>query len=273
MTIAPSTPIAPKLIGFTTAIADYPALKAEVGPSGVRRIYYDNIPLDGIGSLQKSGAVAEAVADHQLPVVSYKVASVDDLIAGVYDRHMTATRKWLDSFASPVAATFWHEPHGDVDPAKFRAASARFLGLMKAPYVAVGPILNGWLLDNATNTAVFETYLDDNLLAGWDFVAVDSYQNGSAEKPGTKLPGRAVSLLHAVLQRRGFPDKPIGVGEYNALTPEALADAGEKFLSHPNVWFAVAWAGVAKSTGIDWDLRGDKLTAFKATKSDPRSAQ
>ena len=54
---------------------------------------------------------------------------------------------------------------------------------MKAPDIAVGPILNGWLLDH--RVADFASYTTPSLLKPWDFVAVDSYQNGTARTPAS----------------------------------------------------------------------------------------
>ena len=117
-----------------------------------------------------------------------------------------------------------------MDPADFRAGSQKFMDLMKAPDIAVGPILNGWLLDR--QTATFASYTSPSLLSQWDFVAVDSYQNGTAESPGKLMPARAVPLLENWMDAQGFPDKPLGLGEYNGHTAAAIAAAGQAYLVH-----------------------------------------
>jgi hypothetical protein len=200
-----------------------------------------------------------------MPVISYKVPDVKTLISGGYDTWLKSTRTYLDSLNVPVTATFWHEPHGDMDPADFRAGSQKFLTLMKAPDISVGPILNGWLLDNKVST--FASYTSPSLLSQWDFVAVDSYQSGTAANPGDKLPARAIPLLAKWMDGQGFPTKPIALGEYNGHTAAAIAAAGEAILSTPEVWFGLAWNSDTETYS---PLTGDRLTQFKKTKSDTR---
>ena len=259
--------ITPKVIGSTTSADNSDALVKQLGSCGVEaRRVYAQLRSDG---RSKSTLIEEIIADGMMPVVSYKVPSVSAMIGGAYDQWMTNAKNYLNRLGVQVTATFWHEPHGDVSPAKFRTASQKFLNRMKATNIAVGPILNGWLMD--ANVPTFESYTNRALLTEWDFVAVDTYQNGTNAHPGNKLPGRAVPALASWLDSKGFPNKPIGVGEYNGLTASAIQHAGEIFLSTPEVWFALVWSGVANSTGIDWNLAGDKLKAFKATKADTRA--
>jgi len=270
---APISPILPKIIGMSTEPGAYDDLLTRVGPDGVeaRRIYFPDITADGRGAAFQNDLLMDTINSGQMPVISYKVKSISGLINGSYDAALDATREYLNGLGVQVTATFWHEPHGDMAPADFRAASQRFVDHMKAPNVAVGPILNGWLLDSATNTAKFETYMDNTLLTAWDFVAVDTYQDGTNASPGTKMPGRAVTLLAAMLDRKGFPDKPIGVGEYNGLTADTVKSAGEIMLSTPEVWFALLWSGVGNSSGTDWSMDDADVSAYKLTKDDNRA--
>ncbi len=190
----------------------------------------------------------------------------DTLISGGYDAWLTATRNYLDSLNVQVTATFWHEPHGDMEPAQFRAGSQKFLTLMKAPDIAVGPILNGWLLDRQVST--FASYTSPSLLSQWDFVAVDSYQNGTQAAPGKLMPARAVPLLENWMDAQGFPDKPLGLGEYNGHTAAAIKAAGAAILSTPEVWFGLAWNS---NTETYSPLVGDRLAEYKKTKADARA--
>jgi hypothetical protein len=66
----------------------------------------------------------------------------------------------------------------------------------------------------------------------------------------------------------GHPDKPIGLGEYNGFTAEAVAEAGEVILSTPDLWFAAVWNSTA---GNHVPLEGDRITAFQRTKADARA--
>ena len=54
----------------------------------------------------------------------------------------------LASYGRPTAVTFWHEPYGDMTGAQYVAASKQLLPHFKRGELRVGPILNGWLLDN-----------------------------------------------------------------------------------------------------------------------------
>jgi hypothetical protein len=258
---------AAKIIGMSAPSNLWGQRIKEVGSCGVeaRRIFAS---LQSDGRAQ-STLIEQAKSAGMMPVISYKVANVDTLINGGYDSWLKATRTYLDGLNVPVTVSFWHEPHGDMDPAKFRAGSQKFLDLMKSsttPEIKVGPILNGWLLDN--KVADFASYTSKSLLTQWDFVAVDSYQSGTMSNPGSKLPARAVPLLASWLDQQGFPDKPIGLGEYNGFTAAAIKAAGEAILSTPEAWFGLAW----NSTGDRYaPLTGDRITAFQATKADARA--
>jgi hypothetical protein len=258
---------APKIIGMSAPSNLWSQRIKEVGGCGVeaRRIFA-SLQSDG---KSQSTLIAQTKAAGMMPVISYKVANVNTLINGGYDSWLKATRTYLDGLDIPVTVSFWHEPHGDMAPADFRAGSQKFLDLMKSsttPEIKVGPILNGWLLDN--RVADFASYTSTSLLTQWDFVAVDSYQSGTVTNPGSKLPARAVPLLATWLDKQGFPNKPIGLGEYNGFTAAAIKAAGEAILSTPEAWFGLAW----NSTGDRYaPLTGDRITAFQATKADPRA--
>lgn len=236
----------------------------EVGATGVtaRRIFADLTPT-GTDQLR---LIREAVADGLLPVISYKVPDPAVLASGGYDAWLANLRTELTGLGTDVTATFWHEPYGDMDPATFRAASLRFLEGVDAPSIAVGPILNGWLLDRKVST--FASFTDAELLRRWEFVAVDSYQSGTPSAPGPAMPARAIPLLEQWMDSVGHPDKPLGLGEYNGFSAEAVAGAGETILSTPEVWFACIWNSTA---GNHIPLEGDRITAFKRTKADPRA--
>jgi hypothetical protein len=236
----------------------------EVGANGVkaRRVF---------ASLSSSGSsllplIRETIADGMMPVISYKVPDPATLANGGYDEWLRALRSQLTALGAPVTATFWHEPNGDMDPAVFRAASLRFFELVDAPSIAVGPILNGFLLDRRVSD--FAAFTDANLLDKWEFVAVDSYQSGSVEAPGSSLPARAVPLLASWMDSVGHPDKPLGLGEYNGFSADAMTEAGEAILSTPELWFGLAWNSQGDSYA---PLEGDRITAFQRTKADTRA--
>ena len=204
-----------------------------------------------------------------IPVVSYKVPNPTTLANGGYDTWLATLRTQLNNLGAPVTATYWHEPHGDMDPAIFRAGSLKFFAAVDSPTIAIGPILNGWLLDRRVND--FAAYTDANLLKKWEFVGVDSYQEGSSTAPSnTLLPARAVPLLANWLDTQGVPDKKIVLGEYNGFTGPAITQAGEWILSTPELWIGNVWNVDHTTFSV---LTGTRLTAFKATKADYRAAR
>jgi hypothetical protein len=260
----PAEPGTPKVIGMSAPANLWDARIQEVGTNGVRarRIFAD---LSESGSSQLP-LIRKAIADGMTPVISYKVPNPATLANGGYDTWLATLRTQLNDLNAPVTATFWHEPHGNMDPAVFRAASLKFFNGVDSPDIAVGPILNGWLLDR--RVAEFASYTDANLLNKWEFVAVDSYQSGTPTNPGTDMPARAIPLLENWMDSVGHPDTPLGLGEYNGFSAKAIADAGEILLSTPEVWFGLAWNSTA---GAYVPLTGDRITAFQNTKADPRA--
>lgn len=260
----PAGPYAQHVIGMSAPANLWDQRVSEVGADHLnsRRIFGE---LTSTGTSQLP-LIREAIADGMTPVISYKVPNVDSFIAGDYDAWMVNLRRELVALNANVTVTFWHEPHGDMDPAKFRAASLRFFNAVDAPSIAVGPILNGWLLDR--RVADFASYTDATLLDKWEFMGVDSYQEGTASNPSsTLLPARAVPKVAAWLDTQGQPDMPIVLGEYNGFSGAAMAQAGEYILSTPELWIANVWNVDHTTFSV---LTGERLTAFRATKSDPR---
>ena len=265
----PAAPVAAKVIGMSAPVDKWDARIKEVGAAGVRsrRIFAD---LSASGSSQLP-LIRQAIADGMIPVISYKVPNPTTFANGGYDAWLATLKSQLNALGAPVTATYWHEPHTDMTPAVFRAGSQRFLDVVQGPDVAVGPILNGWLMDNmkATTRANFDEYTSPALLAAWDFVGVDSYQAGTATAPnGALLPARAVPKLATWLDAQGFPDKKIVLGEYNGFTASAIQQAGEWILSTPELWIGNVWNTDHSTFSA---LTGDRISAYQATKSDPRA--
>jgi hypothetical protein len=260
----PATPVAPKTIGMSAPSNLWNQRISEVGAKGVKaRRIFATLSSSGSSSLP---LIKASIADGMMPVISYKVPSVNTMISGGYDAWLAKLRTQLVGLNAPVTATFWHEPHGDMTPAQFRAGSLKFFNIVDAPSIAVGPILNGWLLDNRVGD--FASYTGATLLNKWEFVAVDSYQSGTAANPGPLMPARAIPLLENWMDSVGHPNKPLGLGEYNGFSAKAIAEAGERLLSTPEVWFGLAWNSQGGSYA---PLTGDRITAFQKTKADARA--
>lgn len=277
--ITTSTPAtALKIIGMSAPANLWDQRVAEVGAAGLtaRRIFAD---LTSNGRDQES-LIDDAVADGLMPVVSYKLPRdgngdyrITDALAGVFDPWVNALGNFLDSLGVQVAVIFHHEPRGDLSPSDFVALNKRFTPLVrKSADIRVGCFINGFLLDgSASAKAEFASYSDMALLNLWDWFGIDAYHGGTPTDPDpVKTPGSRIRLTADWLAARGLPDKPVGIGEYNGYTAAAIADAGEALLSEPSVWFGNVWNAQGTTST---PLTGDRLTAFKATKADPRAAQ
>ena len=109
----PTSPMPVKVVGMSAPSNLWNQRITEVGACGVeaRRVFAS---LQSDGKAQ-STIIKQAVSAGMMPVISYKVGNVDTLISGGYDAWLTATRNYLDSLNVQVTATFWHEPHGDMD--------------------------------------------------------------------------------------------------------------------------------------------------------------
>ena len=259
-------PSALKVIGMSAPASSWATRLAEVGPAGVnaRRIYAD---LTAAGNDQAS-LISAAITAGMMPVISYKVplASVATLAAGGLDSWLAALKAYLVGLGTTVAVAFWHEPADDMPGADYCAGAQRFVDRVKAPTVKVGPVLNGWLLDNQVTT--FETYTTPALLNAWDWFGIDTYHSGTQAAPGATIPSDRMPPLLAFLASKGKATMPVGIGEYNGYTAAALAQSGEVWLSTPTLWFACVWNNTGGKGVI---LSGDRLAAYKATKADPRA--
>ncbi len=253
------------LIGMSAMPEMWQRKVAEVGPGlSARRIFADL----GSGATSQLELVEEAHAAGMLPVISYKVGGdVAGAISGRFDAVAEEAARRLAAFGRPMAVTIWHEPYKDMSGAEFAALHQRLMPLFKRGQLKVGPILNGWLLDN--QVAAFESFCPDPLFDLWDFFAIDTYEAGTMEAPGSQKPGDRIPALSRYLRSRGH-DLPIGVGEYNGYSAETIKAAGEALLTTPNVWFGCLWNVTG---GVGHELTGDRLEAFRTTLADPRAGR
>jgi len=234
------------------------------GHLGARRIYADLAA--GPGSQIR--LVEEAHAAGMLPVISYKVGGdAAGAARGKYNKVAREAAARLASFGKPTAVSFWHEPYGDMSGAQYAAASKQLLPFFRRGRLKVGPVLNGWLLDNKVST--FASYCPDELFHLWDWFGIDTYESGTMSAPGPRKPGERIPALRRYLRSRGRPRLPIGVGEYNGYSAQSIAHAGEALLSTRNVWFGCVWNSTG---GKGYALSGARLTAFQRTLRDRRAA-
>lgn len=259
------TKVGTPLIGMNAPANVWAQRVSEVGPGlGARRIFADLAK----GPNSQIKLVEEAHAAGLLPVISYKVGGdAAGAASGRFNAVAEQAAAKLASFRRPTAVTFWHEPHNDLSAEQYVAASKQILPAFKRGRLRVGPFLNGWLLDNQVST--FATYCPDELFELWDWMGIDTYETGTMASPGKYKPADRVFALSEYVASRGFADMPLGVGEYNGYTADAIADAGEALLSTPNVWFGCVWNTTG---GVGYQLTGDRLEAFRSTLADPRCA-
>ncbi len=213
----------------------------EVGADGVtaRRIFAD---LSACGSSHLS-LIRQSIDDGMMPVISYKVPDPTMLASGGYDGWLSVLKAQLDALDAPVTATYHHEPHGDMEPAVFRAASLRFVDRRQHPEH------RGWSHPQRMAARPSGVHLRDltdaTLLNKWEFVAVDSYHSGTVTTPARPCPPVRSRCGSTGWTPWDYPNKPLGVGEYNGFSAAAVAEAGETMLATPELWFGMAWNSTA----------------------------
>jgi len=258
------TPAGAVLIGMSAPATAWDQRVREVGSGlAARRIFADL----GGGASSQMKLVQQAHQEGLLPVISYKVGGdAAGAASGKFNAVAEQAATQLASYGLPTAVTFWHEPHGDLTPAQYVAASKQLLPIFKRGQLRVGPILNGWLLDNKQST--FASYCPDEMFKIWDWFGIDTYESGTMESPGVRKPADRIPAMAKFLSSRGY-SLPMAVGEYNGYSAATIAAAGEALMSTPNVWFGCVWNS---SGGKGLPLEGDRLKAFQNTLADTRSA-
>ena len=144
----------------------------------------------------------------------------------------------LASYGRPTAVSFWHEPNMRPDPGGPRCGQKQILPFFKRGELRVGPILNGWLLDNQVEE--FEAYIPDEMFGHLGLGGHRHLRGRYGVQPRARKPADRIHALRSYLSSRGY-DHPIGVGEYNGFSAATIAAAGEALLSTPNVWFGCLW--------------------------------
>ena len=231
--VAAGTP----LIGMSAPAGSWTQRVREVGPGlGARRIFADL----GSGATSQIKLVEQAHAAGMLPVISYKVGGdVAGAVAGRYNAVAEQAAAKLASYGMPTAVTFWHEPYGDMSGAQYAAASKQLLPIFKRGELRVGPLLNGWLLDNKLST--FASYCPTSSSRSGTGSASTPTSPGPSQAPGESQARGADPGAGRPTWSRAATTMPLGVGEYNGYSAQTIAAAGEALLSTPNVWFGCVW--------------------------------
>jgi hypothetical protein len=257
-------PSGPAIVGMSAPATAWDQRVSEVGAGlAARRIFADLAS----GATSQIKLVEQAHAAGMLPVISYKVGGdVAGAVNGKFNAVAEQAATRLASYNLPTAVTFWHEPYGDMTGAQYTAASKQLLPIFKRGQLKVGPLLNGWLLDNKRD--VFASFCPNELFAMWDWMGIDTYESGTMDNPGEHKPAERILALSEYVKSRGY-SLPLGIGEYNGYSAESIAGAGEALLSTPDIWFGCVWNSTGGKGTV---LSGDRLTAFRHTLTDTRSA-
>jgi hypothetical protein len=211
--------------------------------------------------------VRQAHRAGMLPVISYKVGgNAAGAAAGEFNAVAERAARRLAAFDRPTAVAFWHEPYGNLTPGQYVAASKQLLPIFSRGQLRVGPLLNGWLLDD--RRAEFREFCPDELFRLWDWFGIDTYESGTMANPGPHKPGQRVKALRRYLRARGYGRMPIGVGEYNGYRSKTVRKAGKAVLNTDNVWFGCVWNNTG---GKGYQLEGARLDAFRHTLAVRRS--
>ena len=192
---------------------------SEVGPGvAARRIFADL----SVGATSQIKLVEEAHRAGMLPVISYEVGSdVAGAVNGKYNAVAQQAAAQLASYGLPTAVVFWHEPYGDMsgcglrrrEPAAAADLQARQpAGRSAAERVVAGPP-GGHLrvvLPRRPVPAVG--------LGGHGHLPV----RHTGRAPESPCPRAGSRRWRKFVASRGYPDMPLGVGEYNGWTAAAI---------------------------------------------------
>lgn len=268
-TVVPAPAPAPVLvhqvrIGMSTPKDQWDKRLSETGAVFSRRIFDDLATPDFGINMARSEAAAGRMA-----ILSFKVPGNDwaGVGAGKYDAQLKALAAELGTVKGKVFVTLHHEPAGDGAPTHYAAMMRRALPILGAPTnVDAGPVVNGfwWSAKSQGLTdAEIAQWLPADVLKVSEIVAADTYQGGTAAKPGENA-GVKIRRLSAWADRTGV--KQLGIGEYNGVDAPSLTAAGDAILADPRYVFAAVFnSDVNNREGVNWTLTGDRLTAFKAT--------
>ena len=248
-------------IGMSAPASEWATRLKEAGPVDARRLFGQ------LGSPSGLLRTAKAeVAAGRLPVMSFKISNNDwaGVAAGRYDSQLRTLATGLNGLGGQVFATLHHEPEKDGTAANWSKMLAHALPILKGGHtnVLVGPIGNGWWwsgLAQGYTDAEIAQWLPQSVLSVSDVIASDTYQGGSASKPGEGPGPKIVNMSKWASRTAGV--KALGLGEFNALNAASMTAAGKAILADPKFSFACVWNSNAKG---EWVLTGDKITAFKA---------
>lgn len=257
-------------IGMSTPKAEWDQRLGQTGGVDSRRVFDSLDSPDFAVGLATSEAAAGRMA-----ILSFKVPGNDWAGAGrgVYDPQLRALASRLDAVDGPVFVTLHHEPTGDGTATDYAAMLRHALPILGAPAnVFAGPIVNGFWWSQGgqgmTDSEISQ-WLPADVLRLSEIVAADTYQGGTAAKPGENA-GVKITRMSAWADRVGV--EHLGLGEYNGVDAASITAAGDAILADDKFVFAAIFnSSVNNRAGVDWTLTGDRLTAFQQTVAQARA--
>lgn len=271
-------------IGMRTPVAERDNRRAEVQaapatkPLTAWRIFVE----DGgwTSAAADNGEVDWCIARNLLPVITYKGVNVSTTL-------QNQTADYLQAKGVPIAVGRWHEPRGDTALGSSTAAQQttwRNMQAVSSPIfrarsnLSFGPIVNGFLISNASGKAELAGWLPNADLAGslYDWIGGDFYQAAPDSVPSLATPWPGVRMRDFAdwLDSRGFPNHRLLVGELNGNHGDVIDDACEALLEDPRWWLGLLFNSTTGNKGIVLthdSNAGDRLGAFQAGISDPRA--
>lgn len=197
-----------------SSVAGIRAATADTGRVGLQRSFFG----------WNDGAREDAIvkADHaagRLPWISYKPPSSarggwNAISSGRHDRELRARARRYAGYKKTTIVTFHHEPTNDNTGtgAEYARAYVHCRRIIRdeigSSHIRFVPIIGDWAFNPQNRDRNAGQYLTEEVLHGSSFLGIDLYQNASLKGYGERL-GHVVNLL----ERRGFPDKMIGLGE------------------------------------------------------------
>ena len=222
-------------------------------------------------------------------LISFKPAAGSSgwiaIARGAHDRELRARARRYASYRKTTIVTFHHEPTNEQAGSGAQWAAA-FLHTRRVIMAEIGaskirfvPIIGDWAFNPRNGAANAGRFLTDEVLHHSAFVGVDCYQNSSNEGYDARL-GR----IFGMLDRRGFPNKMLGIGETGCTDRYGRPGASD--------WWTRQWAWVEQNTdrigvvsyfnsgrnsrdGVYWPLDETrrKMSSFRASNSSRTSTR
>ena len=223
-------------LGMSTPVSIAEA-RQEAGDFGLMRTFH------GWNTLKaESRAIQRAHQASMIPWVSFASVGASKggwraIANGSQNAAIRARARHYASVSRPVIVTFHHEPHGKMEGTRRDWADAfvRIHSVMKSETglknVALAPIIGDWEFNPRNKNGDPGGFLTDRVLERAAFLGTDLYQNQSGSRFSDRL-GATMSWL----DRRGYPQMMVGVGETGATNKFGRPDA--------TTWWNDAWGFV-----------------------------